>query len=263
VKTLKLFLVAVLFLPSVAFSKIILISDVDDTIKIAHVLDTWDSIENAFETTPFWRMPELYRTLGNPAVDIFYVSNAPRELMGGQHEKFLNKNNFPAGPLLMPYYDEREGHKLRQIRRIIEESNPHMVVMIGDNSEEDSEIYQQIKDEFEHTGIHFLTFIRVGYDYDYEGNPLIDGQTGFVTAGELALHFFFAGLIGGERAVNLVKKSLEVPERSWKDLLKGSKTLGLPRWVDCNKHHVDLTAYYWMSSSVSLLEKTIRQRCAD
>ena len=79
-----------------AKSKILFISDVDDTIKISHVRSKADSASNAFfNYKSFLGMSKLYQLVSKaPDVNIFYVSNAPSFLMNSNHKKFLNQFNF-------------------------------------------------------------------------------------------------------------------------------------------------------------------------
>jgi hypothetical protein len=236
-KFLKVVSFIFLFIPSIGFSQIVVISDIDDTIKISHVLDRWDKIKNAFKTDPFWQMSELYRSISTGDVQFFYVSNAPEELMENQHEKFLKRNKFPSGYLVLPELDERNEHKIRNIRKILKSTQPAAVIFIGDNGEKDAEIYYQMTEEHKNSGIDFVTYIRMDYDYSQEGSRLAPGQKSFVSAGELALYFWELGLLSFERARLLVKNSLVT-------------SLELPDWVDCSKHKTDIGRFFLVGQDV-------------
>lgn len=263
-KSLKLTLLITLFCPLVVWGQVVVVSDVDDTIKVSHVLDTWDSFRRAYQTEAFWQMPELYREIDKNAVEFFYVSNAPKGLMEGSHTNFLNVNNFAPGPLLLPSFSEREGHKIRQIEKIILEQNPRILILIGDNGEKDPEFYEYITQKYRSPFMDILTFIRIDYNYEEEGAPLRPGQKSFVTAGEVALQLHRWGLLSDQSLETLLVNSLNRPGTEWeiRELFFEGASLGLPDWVDCRKHQVDLSDFYFFSPLVSELEQKIKTRCS-
>lgn len=260
-KFMKAFLAVLLFVPSLAFSYTAVISDIDDTIKISHVLSFWDKIRLSLKTEPFWQMPELYRALETSDVQFFYVSSAPEELMGEKHEKFLRKNSFPDGLLALPELNDRDEHKVRQIRKILADNNIQTVLFFGDNGEIDPQVYDQMRKEFEGRGIEFKTYIREAYNHDVEGSPLAEGQIGFASTGELGLFLWNEGLLTYEKAMLLLNKSMNAP-RTFKQAKRNPvSALGLPDWVDCSKHKIDLQKFYRLAPEVSTFESLLKQRC--
>ena len=196
-----------------ADAKTLLVSDIDDTIKVSHVLSTVGKVSRAADvTTPFLGMAALYQLVVNEDpqnTKVVYLSNAPDEIVGVpalkiSHQTFLVRNHFPAGDLLL-----RDGlfeidHKLKALRTLIENEKPDLLILIGDNGERDTIIYDQVSREYANlNNMKVLTFIHQLYstkssalipDFLEEvGQPLKENQTGFVTPIEIGLKLNEAG----------------------------------------------------------------------
>lgn len=231
------FLTVLLGLTAVSFAqaKSILISDIDDTLKIAHVLDRAESLQNALRIENiFSGMNILYRVLGahDPAMKFFYVSNAPRAFMEGAHRDFLTLHQFPLGELRLRPNIFDGAFKVREIREILKNENPTTVILVGDNAEKDTLIYDQIQQE--HSGIRFITYIHTSYsnqDLNDRGALLENGQVGYVTAWDLLLHWRQEGLISDSSAREFLQyfapAFLQEPEH-----LKVGAVV-IPSWFDC------------------------------
>ena len=186
-----------------AKEKILIISDIDDTIKVSHVISykswspavlfrTWDN------TTPFAGMASLYQLIlnENPGVNqVAYLSNAPSSDTGvdylqDSHTNFLKKNNFPEGHLILRDVIFDSEHKNKSIRKLVSEIQPTLVIMVGDNGENDVNVYAQASQELNALKIKNVTYIHQLYssrDKDETGKDLNAGQVGFATSVELAL----------------------------------------------------------------------------
>lgn len=201
-----------------AQAKTLLISDMDDTLKVAHVRDIVSAAMNALDDkTRFAGMSELYQDLAKHSdVEIAYVSRAPEWLMKGIHQRFLVNGNFPEG-----YYTGRKVNdpagdefKLNTIRTLVDQVRPRKVILVGDNGQRDPAIYEMLAQEFRSQGIETYQFIRILYtDYlalDMVLTPmssvtaLKDGQVGFVTPVEIALELESAGILETKLADNLI-----------------------------------------------------------
>lgn len=210
----KLFLVTLFFAINVlaqAKERILLISDIDDTIKVSHVISykswspsvlfrTWDS------NTPFAGMASLYQLVlnENPGVNkVAYLSNAPSkdtgvEYLQNSHEAFLRNNKFPQGQLILRDVIFDSDHKNKTIRKLVAEHNPTLVMMVGDNGEKDVDVYEQARQELEEQGIKSVIYIHQLYssrDKDEVGKTLHLGQIGYATSVEVALDLHQKGLM--------------------------------------------------------------------
>ncbi len=188
--------------------KVLIISDIDDTIKVSHILSTAGKISRAADiTTPFLGMPQLYQLIINENVQttkIVYLSNAPETIAGipalkYSHQTFLSYNHFPYGILDMRESLFEQDHKIKEIRRLLQNEKPDVVIMIGDNGERDTEVYYQATQEFKNklNAPVMLTFIHQLYSSHipvYQPNVLAEqgkvlkpGQIGYLTPIEIAL----------------------------------------------------------------------------
>ncbi len=138
------------------------ISDIDDTVvqtNVGNMLRAARTIMlgSARTRLPFPGVASFYRALhaglpGLPGNPLFFVSNGPWNLYDVLLE-FLNLQGIPAAPIFLRDWGvsrqeflplESRGHKLAQIRPILD-TYPHLpFILVGDSGEEDPEIYAQI-----------------------------------------------------------------------------------------------------------------------
>ncbi|MFZ3229211.1 MAG: phosphatase domain-containing protein [Pseudobdellovibrio sp.] len=210
-----LIVLVVTILSSLAYSierkKTLLISDIDDTIKVSHVLNKFGVAARAGNVTvPFTGMSQLYQLIKNENPEdtkIVYLSNAPEEIIGIPafefvHQTFLDVNHFPAGDLVLREDLFDPNHKVVQIRKYLEAMKPDVVIFIGDNGERDAEIYHQINLEYQNKSIKMVSFIHQLYSskkksfiYNFldginsneVGKKIAAEQVGYVTPIEIAI----------------------------------------------------------------------------
>lgn len=227
-------IIASLFLIIYAHAKVVVISDIDDTIKVSHVLDSSDSISNAARMDNlFYGMPELYQSIQRTTNSkIFYLSNAPRKLMDRFHRQFLNENRFPNGGLLLRENIFDKTFKLRMIRQIINDEKPSLLILIGDNGEHDSEVYYQITQEY--PNLQIFTYIRQVYSAYFgtdQGSEIYTNQIGFVTPIEVAISLQKKSILSTEQVINLEQLYVPFALSQSFDLTKG--VMAFPGWQDC------------------------------
>lgn len=191
--------------------KVLLISDIDDTIKVSHVLSykSWDPaviLRIINSTTPFKGMASLYQTLKNQNYTQFnmvYLSNALSKKYGltfieNSHKKLIKNNGFPEGELLLKDVAFDKEHKIKSIREMVKKYNPTVVIMIGDNGEQDAVVYSQAAEELKAQGIYSATYIHQLYwsgSQEEKGQLLKLGQTGYATPFEIAYDLYFRKLM--------------------------------------------------------------------
>ena len=144
---LTAFLTLTLQSPTV-YSKTLIISDVDDTIKMTDVLGSKKTIffNGVFREKAFNAMSELYQQLDKPDTIIHYVSGSPK-IIRMRVEDFLEENDFPQTSNLTlrnRLSDNTATFKLAAIQNIIAAENPEKIILIGDDTEHDPEIYAAI-----------------------------------------------------------------------------------------------------------------------
>ena len=139
-----------------------IISDIDDTVVKTGAtsllaMSRATFLHNARTRLPFAGVAEFYKALqlgrnGKRNNPFFYVSSSPLNLYDLLKE-FLDLNTIPAGPLLLRDFglDKKEddteghmGHKLKEIKQILEAYPQLPFVLIGDSGQEDPVIYQEV-----------------------------------------------------------------------------------------------------------------------
>ena len=233
------FLISFLFLSCLVQAKVVVVSDIDDTIKVSNVLDKSSAIENSNRTDNiFYGMPELYHAIQQTTgAKLFYLSNAPKGLMSYYHRQLLTQNNFPEGTLLLRGNVLSKTHKIKSIREIVKNENPTTLILIGDNGEHDPEVYAQAKKEFPSLKIH--TYIRMAYSQlseEDQGTVLQQGQIGFVTPIEIALSLSENSFVTDEQINLLEAHFVPFAMNQQPELMTG--TLAFPAWQDCRDHSV-------------------------
>lgn len=186
-----------------AQAKTLVISDIDDTIKNTHVLNWADAVgsQNLSDQEAFGAIAHVYNLLisQNPGTTIYYVSNGFRA--GGFNlvpSVFLTTNDFPQSEnlSLRSTWDGLTNTKVRRIVDLIYQIQPTSLILIGDNGEQDTEVYAEIQRIF--PKIPATTYIHQVYSSQttFEtGKHLEKDQIGFVSSVDLAMDLFSKGII--------------------------------------------------------------------
>lgn len=229
----------------VAFSKTLIVSDIDDTLKNSHVLNTVDSVLNAYQTNRSYKgMPELFHALGRTFSDVefVYLTNAVDYLMFDSHRIFLKENGYPEGKVYFRHSYHDKDFKLKKLRSIMKDSNPDQIIFFGDNAERDIYFYDQILKEFP---IPSLTYIRTIYTQknleDYKILELTKNQRGFVTPLEIFYDLYKEKLF--PKDVWLLLSYLVGSQILSEDLHKDVGSEYFPSWGRCEvpKNVLELT----------------------
>lgn len=256
--------------------KVLLVSDIDDTIKVSHVLSTIGKFSRAADvTTPFQGMAELYHLIINEnpsSTKVIYLSNAPENLAGLpvlkiSHQTFLSLNHFPPGELSLRQDIFETNHKLKELQRLLKNEKPDVVILIGDNGERDAEIYHQIALEFSSAKIKIVTYIHQLYsvqnsifkpDFLEEmGKPILSDQNGFVTPIEISLKLNEQGLLSGSGVdwmIQHIAPAIVSEERYKWD---GLRPLTFPHFKNCQ----DFKWIYPRSTELQPLISKIESEC--
>jgi hypothetical protein len=202
----KVLILIILFLGTLnlqAKSRILLVSDVDDTIKVAHVRSKSDSASNAFfNYKAFLGMSELYqRVVKKPETKIYYVSNAPSFLMHSKHTKFLTQFNFPNFQNLITRDNTNDDlFKTKTILNLVKTESPELLILIGDNGEHDPGTFLNVRKSLLNSATKVLTFVHWTYS-DGDGDDrrkverLSPDDVAFVTPIEMAIHLQLNGIL--------------------------------------------------------------------
>jgi phosphatidate phosphatase APP1 len=165
------------------------ISDIDDTIKITQVTDSHSVLRNTF-LEPFRAvpgMPELYRGWAKTNhAEFCYVSASPWQLFSPL-DAFIHSNSFPVGPFFLKKFrlkDETflsvfqspEQYKPGVIEPLLKQFPHRKFVLVGDSGEKDPEIYAALARKFpgQITRI-FIRDLDDGTDHSQRYKTVFDG----------------------------------------------------------------------------------------
>lgn len=223
-------LLAVLLFASQGFAKTLIISDIDDTLKAAHVRDNMEMVKNAFITTlAFKGMSETFtEVLRNSETEIVYVTNALEWLMKASHTEFIGAN-FPLGKIYFRN-GSAETHKYNTIKRILKDPSIDRLILVGDNAEQDISFYHQISQEFQDR-MEIHTYIRIAYALPTEVLPLKPNQKGFASPLELLADLTKNSFIPYERYLNVAEKLSQEILLAERTATNGPQYF--PWWMNC------------------------------
>lgn len=234
-KLIVSFLFLYLSLSLTAQARILVVSDIDDTIKVTHVLSKVGAVASAFDDdSRFSGMSELYKALAQThrgEIEFHYVSLAPKLIMHEQHKKFLKENSFPTTQLhTNPLLSQDPQVKINIIRGLIQSRLPKKIIYIGDNGQLDTYVYEKLSREF--SNIPALTYIREAYSKrGYSKNPTRGGQVGFVTTYELALDLIQKSLLAANYQAYFEK--LIYKKIRYSPIVSIFGEMVFPWWIDC------------------------------
>lgn len=135
----------------------LVISDIDDTILVSHTRKKLKRLMTTLFNTYAKRKPvmstvRLFDALGRSQYDFFYVSRSEFNLFP-LLSNFLKHHDLPKGPLfLTPFISFKElvrnekdpDFKIKTINLLLDHSPHQNVVLIGDDSQHDLEVYAEI-----------------------------------------------------------------------------------------------------------------------
>ncbi len=153
----KLFLTAIFLLLSLSsYSKVLVVSDLDDTIKVAGVGDSVELLKNyATGVEPFPHLISLYHDIKShynqqgEEVQFVYLTSAPRIVNSA---KWLRNNNVPNGILIQrdntdlinPFGETSKEYKIRSLTEVIASDDYSEIYLFGDNGENDPVVYSTV-----------------------------------------------------------------------------------------------------------------------
>ncbi len=137
---------------------VLVVCDIDDTIKVSHIGDRAKLLRATF-VEPFVAVPgmnELCAKLASAGAEFHYLSASPWQLYEPL-AAFLRDNGFPEGCITLREFrmkDERivnlfkspSEYKLAELSRLAAQMPERRFVLIGDSTEHDAELYAEFAD---------------------------------------------------------------------------------------------------------------------
>lgn len=208
---MKISILSFLALLTLSFSvsaKTIVISDIDDTIKMTGVLNSKISVGffGIFGKQPFAGMSELYNEFDRKGVSIYYVSGSP-QMIDCRIDSFLTEREFPFPDqrfLKDKISTDTYKFKTESIREILNQDPTTTAILIGDDTEHDPHVYDDISKEF--PGRVEAIYIRAVQNAELPVNPLMKN---FFSAVEIAAKEIVRGKLGQFELENVVHGFVE------------------------------------------------------
>jgi hypothetical protein len=246
-------------------AKTLIISDIDDTLKQSHSVDRGDALENALLTdNPFLGMNGVMIAVKaeHPDIKIYYVSNAIRKMMEGQHARFLAASKFPEGPMLLRHSVLDSQFKRSEITKIFNAEKPTHVIFFGDNGEKDAGIYEQLRKDFPQ--VKFLTYIHLAYsvkNQDQTGTTLFPGQIGYATSFDLLSSLNLQGVT----SVSMLERfyAAYAPKYLQEDPRQKGGAVTIPGWMDCRDFAWNAPTEPAPGSVFEAVKKKVVGRCSS
>jgi hypothetical protein len=197
-------------------NNIMVVSDIDDTIKWSHILGPEMVVDGPNYHLAFKGMPEVYTSLANGGAKIVYVSGAPDALIAKLQlnlipQKVISTNHFPDGEIYLHKIGEStEDFKVATITKIMKDNPAVDFVLIGDNGQKDIDTYTRIRQDPEIGSRAQQVFIHKIYNGSPSLEPKAD-QHPFVTAADLAAMLYGLNFLNAQdltAVVNIVKQGM-------------------------------------------------------
>lgn len=218
-KTTLLSFCALLTLSFSVSAKTIVISDIDDTIKMTGVLNNKISVslKGIFGKQAFAGMSELYNEFDRMGASIYYVSGSP-QMIDGRIESFLTDREFPYPNqrfLKDKISSDTYKFKTESIREILNQDPTITAILIGDDTEHDPHVYHDISQEF--PGRIEAIYIRAVQNAELPVNPLMKN---FFSSVEIAAKELVRGKLKQTELENVVHGFVEQTNESGIQLKK-------------------------------------------
>ncbi len=231
------FAMAIIITPVSIKAKTMIISDIDDTIKISHILGYkfsalrmkkeftgLSALYNAFICNKEESQKKRTYCKNNRGLVhsdkrwVNYVTGAPGRLQVFGRE-FLSLTSYPQGVVKGKGSHSVGTHEFKrsEISNIIKNTNMNSYILIGDNGEHDPIAYYEASQKFPKKDINMYLHKIYSLDNneDEVGKKLEKNQVPYLTASDLAVHFYKKKLIEEKdvlRISKLVLSDLQHPD---------------------------------------------------
>lgn len=235
----SLFMTFFLFFTLPIYAKTLVISDIDDTIRLTHrTADLLEQLSYVSDPTlAFKGLPEIYRSLDQNGAVIAYVSGTVAPISGFA-EDLLEENDFPQSEnfYFKGWFDDTKDFKVQAIESLIISTRPDDILLIGDNGEADVAAYELIAQRYSNVTVYMHKL------YSGPGHEVPTTQNIFLTGADLALDLHQKQMLTEDQtqeAVSIVSQA--TASGSGKE-----QSLVLPAWA--TPSYEEVTGLYSSSS---------------
>lgn len=184
----------------------LVIIHVEDTLKLSHALNFWDSLNYSRDSKRrFIGMNAALSLLErkNPRMSFVYLTQGAALLAGKTEQEFVKNNSFPKG-LFADYSSlSIKEDRLLVLEKLIRSANPTRVILMSHNGGPDLDIFHELVAKFRH--VTFMPYAHMVYSSSSSefGSFPYSEQTGYVTAVELLVDWQQKGLLDYSEALKL------------------------------------------------------------
>lgn len=229
----------------------------DDTVKISYVRNKWETVSfSTYADSLFYGMNVVYQKMAEKGATVHYVSNGWKPTVDQTDKRLLNNFNFPNQENFYTRTLEeifnKYPHKLSIINSITKQKNPDVVVLIGDNGEQDPKTYHDaslaLAHYFESQGkkIKIYTFIHLVYKPTNETTlDLYPGQKSFINAADLALQLAENKLLPKLTAKAIVAYVVQQIQIEGKNRVYGPLVYPFFKYINRTNDSVQCRSFYF------------------
>jgi phosphatidate phosphatase APP1 len=235
-----------------AADSFILVSDIDDTVKISNVSNFDSELPRVLDELVFAGMPELYRQMLSPdsakqdssEPRLWFLSCSPRFLKHHLRE-IMTESKFPKYDLTVRPLDNLSTHcgdfKIDNLKKKYDKSGEKFI-LIGDDTEQDPEVYADFS-KFKQGQV------RAVYIHTIKGGKDLQGGIPFVTAYDIAMREFLDRRLSEQQAAAVGNVVLASEDRTL-----------LPDFQACPKEYKDISG---LPDSLAALKAKIEARLTE
>jgi len=131
------------------YKDIVIVSDFDDTYKITNTTSKGGMVKNVlFSDDVFEGMSSLYKKMNSDCKAFYFLSSSPRALQK-KITNLLTENGLGnANLVLAELGEDRQEYKYNNIIEVIKFYPQSKVILIGDDSQHDPEVYMKVAKDY-------------------------------------------------------------------------------------------------------------------
>lgn len=212
-------------------NKLVVISDIDDTIRLSGGKNKFAKVRSFFKRKDmtFWGLNELYRSIGRTThseTQFYYVTAAPKTRPISIFEivsESVTDANFPEGVMIGKpnIRTDTYEYKLKNHIEILESHPEADILLLGDDTSQDHRVYKELKRRYTSRNITYFVHLVAG---SVKNNL----QNFFATVGDLSLSLYDRKFLSQEDVLTINSEWQQ--GLVWKKIR--SKKI-FPSWLNC------------------------------
>jgi hypothetical protein len=189
---------------------LVVVSDLDDTLKITQVQSSGRAVWNGvFTRKVFAGIPLLWDTLVHATTASYVLTSSPNQLRFNIEKLFMKFDMQVDELITRNIFRQRDSfkYKYQAIKEILKNHPRAGVVLMGDNTDKDHEVYQQIHDEYPNRVVAI-------YMHRVKKLNIPSGQTPWITTFDIAYNEFLANRMSYSEVVSIYESVINANMKS-------------------------------------------------